>query len=237
MSETITVEMIDELFRNGYIVSTGLGKVCTPWWSSSAGVVNNIETFTEAAHAAWEHYQASKRPAKPEYKSGWVEYNGYGYKVQDVWMNKTRSTWFVTATDGKNFVSTSASEVRECPPRQTPQAGWELTGEVKDKYKKGEYWIAYNGLIGEGDIGCDKEWYSGLRWAVREIKPSVYTIDTFPKGEVWVRLKNCGLRELVTGVSLIGVFSNGDCFSYAELAESYELSTDGGITWRPARPE
>lgn len=76
----------------------------------------------------------------------------------------------------------------------------------------------------------------------RPAKPQCYTIDTFPKGEVWVRAKGTQCRYLVTGVEDSWIFYGGIMRKYEHIAfghngDTYELSTDGGITWRPARPE
>lgn len=65
-------------------------------------------------------------------------------------------------------------------------------------------------------------------------KPKPYTAKTWPLG-AWVRSLEWETTAVLVTASCGGgvTFSNMQC-SWAKLASGYQLSTDGGITWRPA---
>lgn len=86
--------------------------------------------------------------------------------------------------------------------------------------------------------------YNNRRWCWREEnKPKYYTATTFPQGMVWVRGSGwaAGCRAFVVGIAIgsvkIEMPLDTRTIPFEELAEGYQISLDGGNTWRPARPE
>jgi hypothetical protein len=64
-----------------------------------------------------------------------------------------------------------------------------------------------------------------------------YTVETFPKGMVWVKeqtwVKSC--RSLITSINYGDVwFDRGSVVEYDELLVKYKISLDGGETWEVA---
>lgn len=296
MSEQITAEQIDELKANGYIVSTGLLSG-TAWYAvPSQRPTIDAPSFAAAARAAWEHYQASKRPARPsnvpehaewrlpragdtymdsfgftnratadwsivksghnsqrwcwrdepqrpprpQYPSGYAEWFGKGYQIKDGSFEYVGERWIMELI-GFGFVE--CANAKPCPPRPEPKDGWKPSGVVKDTFKGGESYFTKEGLSvatvkNDIDNQPNKSLVQGLRWEAVRDTPQVYDAATFPKGEVWVRFNTGGLsRALVIWIGATSVHVVNAVIGYQDLADHYELSTDGGRTWRPARPE
>ena len=82
----------------------------------------------------------------------------------------------------------------------------------------------------DGEVVC--------RWEemkeVTEAGLSLYSLDTFPKQAVWVRLKNNVGSELVNVVGQDRVETECSHIGYGVLLEEYEMSLDYRQTWQPA---
>ena len=70
---------------------------------------------------------------------------------------------------------------------------------------------------------------------IREIKPEYYTAETFPKGEVWLRLDNEASERMILMVVNNGIKTLDTTLYYKELY-NYEISTDGRASWEKAVP-
>lgn len=101
-----------------------------------------------------------------------------------------------------------------------------------------------NPLIGQTKITIER--LIAIRDQIRAERAanaaSIYTASTFPSGEVWMRSvtwqKNPTRRCLVTDVTHRGVTCAGADLAWTRMANSWEISTDGGKdgTWRKAMP-
>ena len=61
-----------------------------------------------------------------------------------------------------------------------------------------------------------------------------YTMDTFPKGMVWLRSKTNSSIRLVIQLDDATIKAGAIYLSYAELKNDMEVSLDGRETWQPA---
>lgn len=200
---------------------------------SDWSIVTNVHNYRR-----WCWRDEPQRPAKPEYPSGWVCVDGRAFKVGEVyWYN---DEWCVRENNGG--LGYWCRSVKECPPRPEPPKGWRLTGRIVDVCKCDDYtyWMSkFNGfgiLSGRSSTATTP----CLRWEVVRDVPQVYDAATFPKGEVWVRRKGWAKdsRDLVQAICTPYIYAGPTRpMTYQILADHYELSTDGGRTWKPARPE
>jgi len=103
------------------------------------------------------------------------------------------------------------------------------------RYRK--YVVDHNGhhyCESENDPGELYPWL--LMRKLTENKPSHYTQDTFPKGEVWIRGDN-SCEYLITQVTIMSVRAPSISPTTFTKLKAYEISEDGRRTWRKAVPK